>query len=347
MPKVLAALSGGVDSAVCAKLLLDAGHDVIGAHMLLFDSAAPHASDARTVCDTLSIPFRALPFQAEFQRDVISYFIEAYATGLTPNPCVICNRRIKFGRLFEALADYGCDLISTGHYARRELLPGTGRAVLRKGADTQKDQSYFLAYLTPEILAKTLFPLGEYTKPQVRTLASDYALPVKSKSDSQDICFVPDGDFARFILDEGSYVPKPGQFVDKAGKVLGSHAGAFAFTKGQRRGTGVSSAGRLFVLEKDMESGKVVLGDNEELFSNELIANDINWILYDNPEQSFCCTAKTRSTGKEQAAVAHPLSDGRLRVTFSEPQRSITAGQAVVLYDGEYVICGGIIEAAM
>ena len=336
MDKALIAMSGGVDSSVAAYLMLGAGYDCCGMTLQLWDAQDPSA-DARSVADRLQIPFRTLNRKADFLENVVEPFIGAYEEGLTPNPCIRCNQHIKFGVLLQEALDLGYDYIVTGHYAR--IRQENGRYLLYKAADPAKDQTYFLAGLTQHQLAHTLLPLGELTKEQVRKIAEEQGFLNARKKDSQDICFIPDGDFAAFIRSFTGKNYPGGDYLDLAGKVVGKHCGAFAYTLGQRKGLGIALGEPVYVCCKDMEKNTVTVGPNEALFHKALIANDWNWLPFPSLKEPMRVTAKARYRHTEQHATVYP--DGR--VEFDEPQRAMTPGQAVVLYDGDMVIGSGTI----
>lgn len=347
--RVLVGMSGGVDSAAAAALLLRAGYDVSGVTLRLHHykdrpgtcGSADDLLEAAHVAAQLGIGHTVLDLCEGFRREVMGHFIAEYCAGRTPNPCIDCNRTMKFGAMLEhALAD-GYDYVSTGHYARVDFDEQTGRYRLLCGRDRQKDQSYVLYQLTQHQLAHLLLPVGEYSKPDVRALAASLGLENAQKPDSQDICFVPDGDYVRFLRENGVDSPS-GNFVDAQGHVLGQHRGLVAYTTGQRKGLGVSADRPLYVLSKNAEDNTVLLGDDAQLFTTELTATRVNWIIAP-PAKPLRCTAKTRYSQREAAATVTPLPDGDIRVVFDEPQRAITAGQAVVLYQDEQVLGGGTI----
>lgn len=339
--RALIAMSGGVDSAVAAALMLEAGFDCVGATMEL-RGASPDAEDARKVCEKLGIKHYVFDMSAEFEERVIRRFAQAYENGLTPNPCVDCNRYLKFGGLFRRAAELGCDYIVTGHYAR--IVPDRGRYLLKRSLNAAKDQTYVLYSLTQEQLSRTKFPLGDFGgKEEVRALAGRLGLANASKRDSQDICFVPDGDYAGFIRRYSGREYPRGRFVDKSGKTLGEHGGIIRYTIGQRKGLGLSFPEPMYVCGKDPAENTVTLAPESELYSRSLIAGDFNWITFDAPpEKPVRVTGKTRYGAREAAATAEASPEG-VRITFDEPQRAIAAGQAVVLYDGDTVVGGGTI----
>ena len=347
---VMAAMSGGVDSSVCALLLQEAGFDVRGATMVLRDDqestcgSSRDVEDARAVCQRLGIPHDAFDLRDRFDAAVVRPFCDAYLEGRTPNPCIACNRFLKFESLQQRRRELGFDYVATGHYARRRWDAATGRWQLLRACDPAKDQSYVLYHLTQDTLAHMLFPLGELTKGEVRELARARGFVTAAKPESQDICFVPDGDYVSFLRDYGHVELTPGDFVDREGRVLGRHKGLPCYTTGQRKGLGVSAGKHVYVVRKNAADNTILLGDNADLFTDTLTARDVNWISGETPPTPVRCTAKTRYSQTEAACTAAPLPDGRLRVTFDEPQRAVTAGQAVVLYDGEEVLGGGTIE---
>ena len=343
MEKVMAALSGGVDSSVAVFLLKQAGYDCGGSIMTLHAPSPDSVSDARSVAERLSIPFYVLDSQDIFRKLVIDDFIAAYERGDTPNPCVTCNRCIKFSHFLQKAECLGYDAIATGHYARIRKDESTGRYLLLRALDESKDQSYFLYMLSQYQLAHTLFPLGDLTKTQVRQIAEDNGFVNAHRKDSQDICFVPDGDYLSFI--EG-YTGKKytcGDFLDLTGKVVGTHNGAVGYTLGQRKGLGIALGAPVYVCGKDMEKNTVTVGPEAVLFTDTLIAEHCNWFPFEALTEPIAVTAKARSRHKEQPATVYPLEDGRVRVVFANPQRALTTGQAVVFYDDETVVGGGTI----
>ena len=351
MSHVCVAMSGGVDSAGAALLLRQTGHDVFGVTLRLHHykerpglcGSADDIETAKAVAASLGIPHTVLDLCHLFQREVMDKFVSEYVHGRTPNPCIDCNREIKFGALLDWALDHGADAIATGHYARVVHDKVSGRWLLLRGRDRRKDQSYVLYQLTQRQLSHLLLPVGEYEKPALRAMAEAASLSNAHKADSQDICFVPDGDYVAFLRYYGGITPRPGDFVDESGRVLGHHKGLECYTTGQRKGLGVSADAPLYVLRKDLDTGTVVLGPNSALFTRTLIADSLNWIALPDLEKPIRIAAKTRYSQREATAVVEPLPEGKVRVTFEEPQRAITAGQAVVFYDGEAVIGGGTI----
>lgn len=351
--KALIAMSGGVDSSVAAYLMKEAGYDCIGVTMKLYDNedigmdqektccSLSDIEDARSVAVKLGIPYYVFNFKADFKEKVIDNFIESYRCGMTPNPCIECNRHLKFAHLWQKARELQCDVVVTGHYARITE-DGQGYHLL-KGKDSAKDQSYVLYSLTQEQLAHTCFPLGGYTKEEIRRIAEEQGFFNAAKKDSQDICFIPDGDYRSFIEKTTGQSSQPGDFVDKDGNVLGTHKGYYCYTIGQRRGLGISAPQSLYVTEIRPEENKVVLGSNDDLFHSHLTADNFNWIEEVRPDEVI--KARIRYHQVEKEATARVTQDGRVEVDFLEPQRAITKGQSVVLYRGDAVVGGGrIIE---
>lgn len=354
-PTVVVALSGGVDSSTAAALLVERGYNVIGVMMRLWSEStatgecasnrccSPEAvADARAVCAQLGIPFYLLNFEAEFKARVVEHFIASYTRGLTPNPCIECNRALKFGVLLDKARALGADFLATGHYAR--VRARAGKFELLRGVDARKDQSYALCLLTQAQLARVLFPLGELTKARTRELARERGLPVAAKRESQDLCFVADGDYRNFLR---RHVPRAlvaGDIVDTRGKVLARHAGLANYTIGQRKGLGIAIGVPLFVIGLDGARNRVIVGRAEELGRRELSAGAVNWIAGESPRAELRVSAKIRYRANEVAARVTPLEDGRARVVLAEALRDITPGQAIVFYDGEVCLGGGIIQ---
>ncbi len=351
--KALIAMSGGVDSSVAAARMVEDGWDCVGATMHLHGGvetaagscgSADESADARRVAESLGMPFHVLDFSADFSRQVMESFIESYEMGYTPNPCILCNRTMKFAKLHEFARQQGCGVVVTGHYARVEYDENRGRYTLKKAKNAAKDQTYVLYFLTQEQLAHTVFPLGEFdSKEAVRQQAERFGFANARKRDSQDICFVPDGDYAAFIRRRTGREYPPGDFVDEQGRVLGQHKGIIGYTVGQRRGLGLALPAPLYVKEKNLSDNTVVLCPEDALYTHRLTAEDVNWVAGETPTSPVRVTAKTRYSAKEAPAIATPLPDGRVEVVFDQPQRAVTLGQAVVLYDGDEVVGGGTI----
>lgn len=354
--KALIAMSGGVDSSVAAVMMRQAGYECVGVTMKLHESGgeafsekscctASDAEDARSVCANLGIPFYVFNFCGEFTQNVIDRFVHSYEIGETPNPCIDCNRYLKFGNLYKKALVLGCGYIVTGHYARIEYDERRGRYLLKKSLNEAKDQSYVLYFLNQEQLARTKFPLGNFTnKTEVREFAEKNGLLNAQKHDSQDICFVPDGDYARFIRDYTGTDYPCGDFLDRGGHILGQHKGVIGYTIGQRKGLGISYSEPLYVIAKSVENNTVTLSTEGDLYSSELTARDFNWIsLSEPPKEPIEVKVRTRYHAREASAEAVADPDGTVRIRFLEPQRAVCAGQAVVLYDGDIVVGGGII----
>ena len=335
-------MSGGVDSSVTAALIKDAGFDCVGATMSLLTDAGTAARDARECAQRLGFEHVVFDFHDTFEREVVSRFICAYENGLTPNPCIYCNRYIKFSALYAQARQLGCEFIATGHYARIEQCDG--RYILKKALDESKDQSYVLYSLSQQTLAHTLLPLGNLHKETVRKIADKLGFANANKPDSQDICFVPDGDYAAFIEKYTKKTYPPGEFTDEKGSVLGTHRGMIRYTIGQRRGLGLALPEPMYVKYKDTENNRVVLSPDSGLYTDTLTAHDFNWILFEDPGWEFRGTVKTRYKAKAADATVIPLGGGRVKIVFDTPQRAITRGQAAVVYQGDAVVGGGTIE---
>ena len=343
--KALIGMSGGVDSSVAVHLMMRAGFDCIGGTMLLHDSTPDAAQDAEAVAARLGIPFYVFDLSERFRKAVMDDFVGCYERGLTPNPCIVCNRYLKFGAFLDIAREMGCDCVVTGHYAKIE--EENGRFLLKKAADEAKDQTYFLYTLTQEQLAHTRFPLGELTKAEARAIAEERGFINAKKRDSQDICFVPDGDYMAFMERYTGKTYENGNYLDLSGKVVGRHKGAVAYTLGQRKGLGLAMGAPVYVCDKDMAANTVTVGPNEALFHSSLRAADWNWIAIEYLKEPIRVMAKARSRMIEQPATVYPEEGGFARVEFDEPQRAITPGQAVVLYDGDTVVGGGTITAVL
>lgn len=344
--KVLVGMSGGVDSTLSVHILKDAGYETAGVNCLFCpgESTLLDVSDAQKAAEKAGIPFHVLDLRADFSKNVIGNFISTYECGGTPNPCIVCNKHLKFGAMLDKALEMGFDYIATGHYARVAFDEGTGRFLLKKGLDEKKDQSYFLYTLTQHQLSHTLFPLGEMTKDTVRERAEELGLINAKKRDSQDICFIPDGDYAAFIeRNLGKTYPK-GSFVSTDGRVLGEHQGIIHYTVGQRKGLGIALGKPAFVRSIDPDNNTVTLCDNHELFSKEVTAKGINLISVDSIDESMRVKAKIRYRHEAQWATVTQTDKDTLQVVFDEPQRAITKGQSLVLYDGDTVVGGGEIQ---
>jgi tRNA-specific 2-thiouridylase len=353
--RTLIAMSGGVDSSVAAYLLQQQGYDCTGATMKLFDNedigisrdsaccSLADTEDARAVAEALGIPFHVFNLSLDFKKEVIARFVAAYQNGATPNPCIDCNRYLKFEKLLDRAKQLEMGYLATGHYARIEYNENNKRYLLKKAADEAKDQSYVLYNMTQEQLAQTLFPLGSLRKAKIREIAAAQGFVNAGKRDSQDICFVPGGDYAGFIEQYTGQLFAGGDFVDRQGKVLGRHKGLPRYTIGQRKGLGLALAKPLYVYSKNIADNTVTLCEDADLYSTTLEAADFNWIAGDRPDHPLRVKAKVRYQHKEQWATATVASPATVRIVFDEPQRAIAAGQAVVLYDGDTVVGGGVI----
>ena len=353
MTRALITMSGGVDSSLASKIMLERGFDCVGCTMKLYSNediviknaktccSLDDVEDAHAVCRQLGIPYHVFNFKEEFRQQVIDKFVDCYEHGRTPNPCIDCNRFLKFGKLYERAQVLDCDLIVTGHYAR--IVEKDGRFHLLKALDDTKDQSYVLYSLTQEQLSHTMFPLGDLKKSQVREKAMDAGMINAEKRESQDICFVPDGDYVAFLRKYTGKEYPSGDFVDMEGNVLGTHKGIVCYTPGQRRGLGLALPAPMYVSRLDVENNRVILVYEKDLKSTETLVDDVNWISGIVPAEPIRVQAKTRYRQKEQWATAYPLDDGKVRLVFDEPLRAITPGQAAVFYDGEEVLGGGTI----
>ncbi len=371
MAKVLVAMSGGVDSSLTAALLQEAGHDVTGVTMHLWEGdderlmesqccSLEMTTGARAVCSQLGVPYYVWNYQREFRRHVIDYFINEYTGGATPNPCLACNRDLKFRYLLERAQILGFEYLATGHYVQTEwradgdvwqaVTPTSLDAQLaarsidfrmRRSVEHRKDQSYVLYMLQQDDLARLIFPLGGYSKAEVRAMAAERKLATAHKPESMDICFIPDNDYHRFMRDERPGALKPGPIVDRQGRVLGQHDGLPLYTVGQRRGLGVTSGTPLYVIELDPARNLLIVGTKDELERTDLIADAFSFVGGSWPIVPFSCEAQIRSHAQPVPATADPLAPGRLLIRFDEPQRAVTPGQAIVLYDGDVVLGGG------
>ncbi|MBR4873154.1 MAG: tRNA 2-thiouridine(34) synthase MnmA [Clostridia bacterium] len=343
MKKIMLGMSGGVDSTVAAHLIKQAGYDVTGVTLSLYpENGLVEAEEAKRVAASMGIPHETVDLSEDFHREVIGRFIRAYQSGETPNPCIDCNRTIKFGQMLRYAESRGVPFIGTGHYARIER--EGDRFLLKRARDASKDQTYVLYCLTQHQLAHTVFPLGDYCKSEIRAIAEAEGFINARKHDSQDICFVPDGDYASFIEKYTGETFPAGDYIDKNGTVLGRHRGMIRYTVGQRKGLGIALGRPAFVCAKCAATNTVTLGDNADLFASSLTARDVNLIACDTIPSPIRVTAKIRYGQNETPATVEQIGEGRIRVDFDVPQRAIAKGQSVVLYDGETVVGGGIIE---
>lgn len=350
-------MSGGVDSSVAAYLLKEEGYEVVGVFMKLWEGkedveieraccSLSAAEDARRVADKIGIPFYVLNFKRSFKEKVVDRFIVEYSEGRTPNPCIDCNKYIKFDELLEKAKMFGCDYLATGHYAKVEHDEESGRYMLKKSDTDEKDQTYALYNLTQEQLKHVLLPLGFYNKDQIRQIAREIGLITANKPDSQEICFVEDDNYINFLKNYGNLKIKPGNFVDKDGKKLGTHNGVAHYTIGQRKGLGLALGKPAYVVDMNAKTNTVCIGDNEDVFKKGLVAKDVNIILYDEIEDSQLVEAKVRYNAKPKPARVYNVSQGKIKIVFEDKERAITPGQSVVMYKDGYVVGGGVIESA-
>ena len=353
--KVVVGMSGGVDSSVAAYLLKEQGYDVIGVTMQIWQDESQEqiednggccgitaVDDARRVAMQLDSPYYVMNFKNEFKKNVIDYFTDEYIHGRTPNPCIACNRHVKWESLLKRSLEIGADCIATGHYARIAQLEN-GRYAIRNSVTAKKDQTYALYNLTQEQLSHTLMPVGDYNKDEIRAIAEKIGIQVAHKPDSMEICFVPDNDYAGFITRETGYVSRPGNFVDLHGNILGTHKGIIHYTVGQRKGLGLAMGHPVFVVAIRPETNEVVIGENDDVFSTKLYANNINLMSVDKIEEPIRARAKIRYSHEGADCTIRMADDGLLECVFDEKQRAVTPGQALVIYDGDYVLGGGTI----
>jgi tRNA-specific 2-thiouridylase len=363
--KIAVAMSGGVDSSAAAAILKEQGHELVGFTMQLWDQrrginkdengdplpsrccSLDDVYDARRVAEELGFPFYVLNLEKDFERDVVQPFVSSYLNGETPIPCVACNSRLKFASLDRLAESLGCDKVATGHYARVEFDEAANRYRLFRGRNPDKDQSYFLWELTQDQLSRAMFPLGEMSKAQVREVAREHSMAVAEKAESQEICFVPDGDYAGFIdryleaTDAAERLPGEGEIVDTRGEVIGRHTGVHRYTVGQRRGIGIASSRPLYVVSIDATRNRVVVGNDDELAGKSFTAAGVNWLSLAAPAETICADVRVRYRHTAAPATITPAENNRVQVTFDQPQRAITPGQATVFYRGDEVVGGG------
>ena len=341
--KVVVAMSGGVDSSLVAALLKEEGYDVFGITIHHYEGNRSLKS-AEQVAQSLKIPWYVLDFTKEFKRLVIDYFCKEYLIGRTPNPCVICNLKIKFGLLLEKVKSLGADYLATGHYAINEYDQKSKKFLLKRGIDENKDQSYFLYRLNQNILPYVLFPLGKFKKSQTRELAKKYGLKNYKKEESQEICFIRDDNYRKFLTQHIKDTLKPGKFIDKEGKILGEHQGIPFYTIGQRKGLGVSLNKRMYVIKINSHQNVITLSDDKDLYKDKLLVKDLSFISGDKLSDSIKAEVKIRYNSKKSLAIISPYGEDRVLINFEKPQRAITPGQSAVFYRGDIVIGGGIIQ---
>ena len=341
--KVVVAMSGGVDSSLAAALLKEEGYHVLGVTIHHYEGNE-NLESVEQVAQNLKIPWHILDFTKEFKNMVIDYFCQEYLTGRTPNPCVVCNLKIKFGLLLEKAKSLGADYLATGHYAIKQYDQNSKGFLLKRGIDENKDQSYFLYRLNQEILPFVLFPLGKYSKSQTREAAKKYGLKNYKKEESQEICFIQDNNYRKFLTQHIKDTIKSGKFIDKEGKILGEHQGIPFYTIGQRKGLGVSLNKRRYVIEINSQQNVITLGDDKDLYRDKLLVKDLNFISGDKLSKSIQAEVKIRYNSKKSSAMISPYHEDKVLINFEEPQRAITPGQSAVFYQGDIVIGGGIIQ---
>ncbi len=341
--KIAVAMSGGVDSSVVAALLQKQGYDVFGVTMQVWQDTQDLAiKDAKAVAKRLNIPHHVVDLRKVFEKEIITYFTNEYLLGRTPNPCVTCNHQIKFGALLDWAKSMGADYLATGHYAK--IVQEDGRYLLKKSQSSNKDQTYPLYHLTQQQLANIMFPLADYDKVTVRKVAQDFNLEVANKADSQDICFISDHNYAKFIEERTGIKMRYGNFVDKRGNILGQHKGIYKYTIGQRKGLGIATGKPIFISKINVENNAIVLGDEEDILFKSLIVKNVNFIPVDQLSEATQASVKIRYGAREAEAILIPQKENLLKVEFKTPQRAVTAGQSAVFYQGDLVLGGGVIQ---